>query len=225
MISQLLTVTLLTHIIAGAAALLSGFVAIATTKGAKRHLQSGWIYVRSMAIVVVTAIPIALFDSNWFLFTIAIFSGYLVFTGDRVLSRKRPEPGVAAPIDWAGHGLMAVTGGGMIAFGGWGYLSGTLSLGPALIVFGLIGLVLAVREIHEIRNPPADRMQWFYKHIGFMGGGYIATVTASITVNLTMVPPLLRWVGPTVIGIPLIMYAVRKYETQFTPSRAESAAD
>lgn len=48
-----------------------------------------------------------------------------------------------------------------------------------------------------------------------MGGGYIATVTAAVTVNLTMLPPLVRWLGPTAVGVPFIFYGIRKYQPVF----------
>jgi hypothetical protein len=84
-----------------------------------------------------------------------------------------------------------------------------------LVVFGFIGGTLAVRELRQIRAPPNDRTPWFERHIAFMGGGYIATVTAAVTVNLTMLPPLVRWLGPTAVGVPLIFYGIRKYQPVF----------
>ncbi len=224
MIETVLVGLLSIHIAAGVVALASGTVAVVTRKGGQRHRNAGRIYVMTMAVVVVTAMPIALADSNLFLFTIAIFSGYLVFTGDRVLSRKRPEPGVANMVDWIGHTTMLVAGIGMIALGTRNILT-DVALGPVLVVFGLIGSILAVRELYEIFRPPADQMAWFYRHLGFMGGGFIATVTASATVNLSMLPPLARWLGPTAVGVPLIIYATWTYQQQFSRPNESSAAE
>lgn len=215
MMDTLLFGTLAVHVGFGVLALASGAGAILTRKGGRRHLASGRLYVVAMAVVAVTAVPLAVAVANWFLLAITVFSGYLVFTGYRVLSRKRPKPGVASPVDWLGHGTMGVVGAGMIVVGAWDLVASVSGQGPILLVFGTIGTGLAAREIRSIRNPPADRMAWFYRHIVFMGGGYIATVTASITVNLTMVPPLVRWLGPTAVGVPLILYAVRAYEKRF----------
>ena len=224
MIETGLSGLLVVHIAAGVAALVTGVIAVVTRKGGRRHRRSGRFYVRAMGVVVVTAMPIALANADFFLFTIAIFSGYLVFTGDRVLSRKRPEPGVADTVDWVGHGTMVVAGIGMVGVGIRNVLRG-VDLGPVLIVFGLIGGLLAVRELYEIVHPPADAMAWFYRHLGFMSGGFIATVTASATVNLWMLPPLARWLGPTAIGVPLIIYATRKYEREFSGAAAASTTE
>lgn len=203
------------HILAGVIALLAGFAAIVTPKGGPRHNRAGKIYGVAMAIVVVTAFPLSIWADNWFLFAIAVFTGYLIAAGYRIILRRRS--GVRGPTatDYALHGTMIVTGFGMITVGGYGTITGVMELGSVLAVFGLIGGVLAIREVRHLRVFALDRTPWFERHIGFMGGGYIATVTAAITVNLTMAPPLVRWLGPTLIGVPLIFYAITKYERRF----------
>jgi hypothetical protein len=100
----------------------------------------------------------------------------------------------------------------MIGAGGLG----SVALGPVLIVFGVIGSGLALRELWTLRQPNGGP-PWIDSHIAYMGGGYIATVTATITVNLTMIPPLARWLGPTAVGVPLIIYATGRYRPVFAP--------
>ncbi|MFT4883054.1 MAG: putative membrane protein [Natronomonas sp.] len=219
-----LSLTLLVHIAAGALALLAGLVAIVTTKGGSNHLRAGTVYALSMAVVVVTAVPLALVDENYFLFTIAVFSGYLVAAGYRALARKRPEPRVAAPVDWTLHLTMVVFGVGMLVLGVYKFLSGD-SLGAVLLVFGGIGLALAVQALWRIYRPPAERMAWLDRHITLMGGGYIATVTAAVTVNLTMVPPLARWLGPTAVGVPAILLAITRRQRRFADGPSKAGAD
>lgn len=212
--SAILDATLLFHVAAGVLALLAGAVALGTAKGGRRHRRAGRAYVLAMAVVVTTALPLALAEGNYFLFSIAVFSGYLVLNGYRVLARKRPSPGEAAPLDWAAHLTMVGIGVAMVGLGGR-ILVGGDGLGAALVVFGAIGLVLAGREIRAVYRPPEGAREWFYRHIVFMGGGYIATVTAAVTVNLGTLPPLARWVGPTAVGTPAIVLAVRRYRRKF----------
>lgn len=211
---------LVIHILAGGIALLAGLVAIVTVKGGPRHNRAGKIYGVTMAIVVVTAVPLSVLTDNWFLFAIALFTGYLISAGYRVIARRRAGLTDPVLIDYALHGMMLVVGIGMIGGGAYGAISGVMGLGEVLIVFGLIGGALAVRELRQFRLPAADRVQWFESHIAFMGGGYIATVTAAVTVNLTMVPALVRWLGPTIIGVPLIYYATGKYRSRFGSASA-----
>ena len=206
---------LLIHILAGVLALLAGVAAIVTVKGGARHNQAGKLYAIMMSVVVVTAFPLSLWTNNWFLFAIAIFTGYLVAAGYRIILRRRSGTTEPMITDYTIHGVMLVVGGGMIGVGGYGAITNTMDLASVLAVFGLIGGVLAVRELTQFRGPSSDRTPWFERHIAFMGGGYIATVTATVTVNLTMFPPLVRWLGPTLLGVPLIFYAISKYEPRF----------
>lgn len=212
--TSILEATLVVHVAAGVLALLAGAVALGTAKGGRRHRRAGRMYVLAMAVVVVTAFPLALVEANYFLFTVSVFSGYLVLNGYRVLSRTRPTPGDAAPLDWAAHLTMGGVGVAMVALGGRGVLAGD-QLGVALVVFGAIGLLLSGRELVAVYRPPEGPREWFYRHVVFMGGGYIATVTAAVTVNLTMLPPVVRWVGPTAIGTPAIVLVVLRYRRTF----------
>lgn len=207
--------TLSVHVVAGAVALVAGAAAICTTKGGRWHRTAGKLYVAGMAVVVVTAIPLAYHTGNTFLAAIAVFSGYLVFAGYRVLSRKRPTPEDARPVDVLGHGTMLLVGSGMVLGGTWNALTGPIGLEPVTVVFGVIGASLAGRELYELYRPPDEPRTWFFRHVAFMGGGYIATVTAAITVNLTVLPPVLRWLGPTIVGAPLIVYVSARYRSRF----------
>lgn len=201
------------HILAGGVALLAGVGAIATRKGSHRHNSAGKGYVAAMGVVVVTALPLAVWVSDWFLLAIAVFSGYLVASGYRVVGRRRR--GIDGPErrDYVLHGTMVAAGAAMITAGGLG----VVGLGPVLVVFGVIGFGLAVQELRTIRPSGGGGSPWVDRHIAYMGGGYIATVTATVTVNLTMLPPLARWLGPTAVGVPLIIYAMDRYRPVFAP--------
>lgn len=218
-LESLHTATLVAHVLAGVGALLAGAVALVTTKGGPRHVRAGRLYVLAMGVVVVAALPLAAAIDNWFLLAVAVFSGYLVFAGYRVLAGRGADGGA---VDLGGHAAMILAGVAMALAGAWGTVAGTVDLGPVLVVFGLIGAGLAVRELRHLRSPPDDRMAWFFRHLGLMSGGYIATVTAAVTVNLTTLPPLARWLGPTAVGVPVIVYTARRYEQQFERGDAES---
>lgn len=215
MIERALTGLLALHVAAGLVAVLAGLGAILTEKGGHRHVRAGQVYVGTMAFVVVSALPLAVAGGSVFLFTIAVFTGYLLFAGYRVLDRKRGVPAEVAALDWLAVGGMLVAGAGMIAWGGYNSLVGTVGISPALVAFGTIGVVLAAQQARRFRRPATERMGWFYQHLAFMGGAYIATVTASATVNLTMLPPLVRWLGPTAVGVPAILLTTRRYRRRF----------
>ena len=45
--------------------------------------------------------------------------------------------------------------------------------------------------------------------MGNMLGAYIATVSAFSVVNFTVLPPIVRWLWPTAVGVPLIILWIR----------------
>lgn len=212
MTGPLLDGLLVVHVAFGVVAVLAGLVAIGTEKGGLTHRRAGKGYVVSMAVVVTTAFPLAVAIGSAFLFAIAIFSGYLVLSGYRVLSRKRGVPAEVSRLDWLAVGGMVVAGVGMIGWGTFHSLQGSIGVSPALAVFGTIGLALAGQQVRRFRSGTDEPRAWLTSHITFMGAAYIATVTAAATVNLVMLPPLARWLGPTVVGTPLIAIAVNRYQ-------------
>lgn len=74
-------VLLVIHIAAGFIALLTAFVALVTAKGGVIHVRVGRVYAIGMAVIFLTAIPLAALGDDVFLLLIAFFSLYLVLAG------------------------------------------------------------------------------------------------------------------------------------------------
>ena len=85
---ELIDQLLIIHIAAGFISLVTGLISILSLKGGKIHKKSGKIYFYSMTIVFVTAIIIASYRFNRFLFLIAFLSYYSVYAGVRKLRLK-----------------------------------------------------------------------------------------------------------------------------------------
>lgn len=204
------TATLWVHILAGVAALVAGGVALAAEKGSRRHRHAGRVYVASMAVVVVTVLPLFVLDPTFFrtfLLLVAVFSGYFAFSGYRVLARKRPRDDPAI-VDWAAAAAAVVA---CVALGAWGLtvvVSGN-SFGVVMVVFGGIGGLLGGSDLRA-HWQGTDR-EWLVDHLSRMVGAYIATVTAMSVVNLAMVPEVVAWLWPTAVGVPLIWYWQAEY--------------
>ncbi len=194
---NLLKISLVIHIIAGFSALISGLVAILSKKGAKTHILSGRIYFWGMVTVAITAVVLAVFKELTFLFSIAVFSFYLTFTGYRAVKDKK---GNANWLDWT---VMAVTSLMNI------YMISTLNV--ILVVFGVINLVNISTDIRFFMAKNPAKHFWLIRHIGKMCGAYIATVTAFLVTNVHFLPEVFIWLLPTVIGTPLIAYTTKKY--------------
>lgn len=200
------------HIALGAVALCAGLGAMATKKGGRRHRNFGKAFVAAMAGVVLSALAITAFTRDAFLATIAVFSGYVVFAGYRALSQKRP--GSAGRLDYAAAGLAGLVAAGMVALGVAGVLDGA-SRGAVLVAFGGLAFAFAAQDAATFHRGPSSRFDWLYRHVARMLGGYIATVTAVSAVNLTMLPPAVRWLWPTAVGTPLIALWIRRYQRRF----------
>lgn len=204
------TWVLWTHILAGAVAVLAGSVALVTAKGGTQHRRAGRVFLGSMGVTVGTVFILLAVTVTRFriiLTLVAIFSGYLAFSGYRVLARKRPS-GEASFLDWGGAVTVILA---CATLGGWGIdwlLEGT-TFGTVMIVFGGIGIAFGAQDVRSFRAP--GQGEWMVSHLQRMIGAFIATVSAVSAVNLTDTLGVVAWLWPTVIGVPLIVYWSRTY--------------
>ena len=103
----------------------------------------------------------------------------------------------------------------MILWGAANLWQGTVHLNPVLIVFGLLGSFAAGGDMKAFLRPPQNKNAWYFDHMSGMIASYIAAVSAFAVVNLTFLPPLVRWLGPTAIGVPLLLLWIRSYQNKF----------
>jgi hypothetical protein len=89
------------------------------------------------------------------------------------------------------------------------------NLGTVPIVFGSIALLLAGREWVGFLRPPREPRWWWFSHMTNMLAAYITTVSAFSVVNLTLLPPIVRWLWPTAVGTTGILLWTRYYRRKF----------
>lgn len=196
-----LTLSLVFHVVCGFAALFSGIVAMLTQKGGLRHRFWGRIFVFSMLGVSLTAVHIALFRHHLFLLFIGVFAAYMNFSGYRSVRNKSLTPTFW---DWVVLVVAGVNGFLMV-----------FTFQIILLVFGGLSLGLVIQDIRFYWLLQTGRKlnvrQWLLRHIGMMLGTYISTATAFIVVNIREFnPPWLPWLLPTFLGVPMILYWLRK---------------
>ena len=201
-------------------ALLVGLVPMFTKKGGKPHIQSGRVYFAGMTLVFLTAIPLSLIQSNYFLFSVGIFSYYAAFSGFRYARRKAGPPLV---FDQVATAITILTGLGMISFGGFQIIAGTSGMGIVLFVFGAFAFWMSLEDglrfwRSKISSRYGDQF-WFFNHFQRIGGSYIAAFTAFAVTNLHFLPDLVGWLGPTVVGTVLITRSSRHYAKKFSLSK------
>jgi hypothetical protein len=212
-------VVLVVHILFGTVALFVAPFAMLTHKGGIWHRRWGKVYFWSMAVVALSAVALSLLRPQIFLPLVAVFSFYLAFTGYRVLYRKPPRQ-PANMLDWGGTVLMLLGGVGLACYGI--YLLRTSSFGTVAIVFGGIGLLLAIADTRSFLRPPNDKRAWWFTHMTRMLAAYIATVTAFSAVNFQFLPPLPRWLWPTALGVVGISIWTRYYRKKFYGAKVQS---
>lgn len=211
------------HIAGGAAALASLWIPLIAAKGGRLHRRAGWVFVAGMGVVAATAIALCV---HRFLLppapgnrTMAVFLGYLgvltgagAYKGIRVLRTKNRTGRSRNALDL---GVAAAT----LAFGPPTALVGYTSGFPPVLIFGIIGTIGGVTTLRYWLRPPQERMHWWYQHMSDMIGTSIAAITAFLVLNARHFGlgtwSTLVWVGPTLIGVPLLLVWLRHYRRRF----------
>ncbi len=198
-------ILIVVHAALGGISLAAGLIALSVKKGGKIHVLAGRVFFWSLLTSAFAAIAITLFPghSNAFLFSIGVFSSYLIGTGYRATRLKRKD--VSLGLDYALSLLMSGCGIGMIV----APLISSGVVNVVLAIFGGIGIAFAVVDMLNFRNPAVLRKKWLGMHLSKMVSGYIAAVTAFIVVN-QFFTVWIAWLGPSVIGTAFIVYWMRR---------------
>ncbi|MBT8196641.1 MAG: DUF2306 domain-containing protein [Bacteroidia bacterium] len=210
------------HAAAGGIALFTGPASFIAKKGQKWHRIFGKLFFYSMMVVSILALVISISPGHesLFLFSIGIFSAYLVCSGYRVLYLKSlSRNGKAQLIDWIISSIMLVFGLVMIVHGIQTILKNNMG-GIVLLVFAIIALNLSVTDFRLYTKKTEDKSFWLFNHIGKMNGAVIAAYTAFIVVN-DVLPGLLAWLGPIVPGFFVGYYFSNKYKKAITKNKKE----
>jgi uncharacterized membrane protein len=198
------------HVIFGIIAFISAPGAMMTKKGSLWHKRFGSAFFYAMMAVAASAFILWILVSQLFLMLVAIFSFYLAFSGYRAVKLKNNPP---EKIDWLVAGAALVAGLGLVGMGIYNKIQGD-SFGIVAIVLGSFAAIGAAQDMLRYTRPITDRQAWLINHLSKMLGAYIATVTAVSAVNFHFLPPVWRWLWPTIIITPFIIMWVRKYKTR-----------
>ncbi|MGB6037967.1 MAG: DUF2306 domain-containing protein [Cryomorphaceae bacterium] len=191
---------LFAHIATGFLALAAGLTAAFLNKRSKTHRKFGKVFAVSMAASALIAVTMSLIRPNPFLLGIGFFTLYLVSSG-WIWIRRMP---FGKKVNFA----KAIGAAGLVTAVYMIYVGYTRDSGGIILyVFGGILAFLSFTDV-VLKTAPAKATG---KHGGRMGGALIAASTAFIVTNVEFLPPLVLWLGPTVIGTPLIIFGIRKF--------------
>lgn len=198
------------HIIAGATGLLLGSIVLIRKKGDKLHKNLGKIFTVAMISTGFLAFILSYLHPNLFLFIVGVFSIYLTSTGYRMIALKNISAGTRPKsIDFVLTTLMLIACFTFLYIGTANLIAGN-NFGLVLCLFGFISMRLCYSDYKLYTNKTTDKLHCLKNHIGRMTGGYIAAFTAFLVVNNTLLPSVLAWSLPTVMGLFFIFRTLRK---------------
>lgn len=212
------TILLIIHVAAGSSAILTGGIAILTKKGGKAHKKAGKLYYYGMIIAGLTGIVTSIKVDSIFLLAVAVFTLHSTWGGNRSVKKKKGEPKYLPLLDKIFMVLSVPVAGILLYLGIKVIIAGNPGIASIPLVFGLIVLRGAISQIRaEVKGITISKKEALLNHIGQMGGAYIATITAFLANNVQFSPQFLVWLGPTIIGVPLLILATRKWRKKLYP--------
>ena len=202
-------ILLIIHIACGGISLILGLYIMLAAKGNTIHKKVGNLYHYAMLISAVVALPMSYLHSNFFLFIVGVFTSYMLLTGKRYLNIKTIAD--VKTIDWFWIIVMLLFA---LAFLGCGVylLINHNNIGIVLIVFGFISLNFVKQDYNNFTSQSTIKNFYLTTHIQRMVGSYIATVTAFVVVNNSILPGVIAWLLPTVCLVPFTVKWTKKYK-------------
>lgn len=201
----------ISHIAAGIFVLLSGFAVFALPKGTKTHKQFGKVYAFAMFFLTLSGIVMSTFSGNVFLFSVSVFSLYLVLTGVRSIQTKLRKFGF---VDYLFQGIISFCALAMLYLTGTYIGNGAYNLAIVLGLFGFGALALAIVDFKLLYVSTSKQPLYVNYHIGRIGGSFIAAITGFATNQFHFLPDLVNWIVPTVIGSIYLSFATRSWMQQ-----------
>lgn len=201
------------HILGGTIGLVCGILIFILRKGTRPHAILGKMFIPGMLLAGITSLIMAILHPNSFLFMVGVFTVYLVGTGARTISSKNPIAN--QPLDRLLQLGMVCSGLSLGYLGTVGILNGN-NFGIVYLVFASIGLLMVMQDFKNSRGQQLDKKAYLRKHLQRLGGGFIASSTAFLVVNLRELPDWFPvwalWLLPTLLISPLISFHSKKYK-------------
>jgi len=200
--------TLTLHIGAGLTAVVLGILPILTRKGSRSHRLAGRAFAVAMGTLLVCAWVMTAIHFNAYFAALTATATITLFSGVRVLKRKRPDLGPqdrARPLDWLV--ILIVLGVGVwVAI----LLSTGRTAGPPTVSWALVyaAFVYGGWDLWRFSRPsgwPFTPDLWLYEHLVKMLSAYAAVLSAFSGNFLTALPTPWSQLWPTLVFQPLAL--------------------
>ena len=211
-----------THATAGVLSLVMAPLAMVVRKGGDAHRRWGGLFVKGLVVVVITALVLGVLRLQWTLVLLAALAMHLAASGYRSLYHKKLHEGQKPDRgDVLVQGIAAMAHAGALLWGGihlfFGHKDGNAII---FLIFGLAGMLVVLATTHRFYKRSHDKNEWLYGHMYGMVGGYIVTLVAFSSVNLSMITnDWVRWTWPVAIGMPLVLGWAHYLKGRFVKGR------
>ncbi|MCB9665642.1 MAG: hypothetical protein H6732_16155 [Alphaproteobacteria bacterium] len=189
----------------GLVAVVAGLLALSVRKGGGLHVTAGRVvHALALALAAVLVLPLVYLGDAATTLLLAV-AAYLVHAGRRAVQRPADAP--PTPVDLRAAQALGALGVLLFVIG----VALTVQHGPiGWTAFGtgmgLLLLATSAAEVRRLRAPPDEPHAALAFHAGAMGGAVVALATAwAMTFAAAHGgPAFLAWVGPGLIGIPVL---------------------
>jgi hypothetical protein len=219
---SLYKIVLSLHGLLGVLSLATFWIAGLTRKGSPVHRAAGKVYLAAMAVLLVSAVPLAIrigVQKHWvagvFLAYLLVITTTSVWTSWRAIRDKRDWAAYTGPVYRALTWLNLASGATILGLG----LFYTNQMKWIFVGFSLVGLLGGVGMLRFARERPGNPKWWLGEHFGAMIGNGVATHIAFLSIGLPKVLPMLAgpvlqniaWLGPLTIAVVARVLLNRKY--------------
>lgn len=183
------------HILAGSSALLIGLFILTTAKGGKQHRSSGHLFLWLLSVVILTGlVGVFIFKRNSFLLVITVLSGYLGFSGFRVMRNRSNKPRL---LDVAAA-ILSISS---VFFFVYYFRSIGMIWSPVIIysTVGYLVLVVVYDLSRYLITKKTYQNIWMYEHILKMVSAFSALLSAFTGTVLPQYHPYSQFL-PSVFG-------------------------
>jgi uncharacterized membrane protein len=198
--------TLALHVACGFLCVAAGLLPILSRKGSRPHRWSGRAFVALMSVLLVAAWAMTAIHFNAYFAALSATATITVFSGVRVLGRKRPDLDPrqrAKPIDWIF--TLAV-----IAVGAWvalqlltGRTDGKAAVSGALVYAAFLYGGWDLWRFARPLDWPFSPNLWTYEHLVKMLSAYGAVLSAFSGNYLQFLPTPWSQLWPTLLFQPM----------------------
>lgn len=195
------TLNILLHVTTGSIALILGLIALLSAKGGPIHRNSGHYFLRFISVVILTGlIGVFVFGVNAFLLVLTILSGYVAFSGYRIIRSKSNVPKIP---DMAAAVLALIVLGYFLY-----YFQSIGMIWSPIVIYSTVGALLFAIFYDFLRYliPSVIYKKhriWVYEHIYKMTSAFSALLSAFSGTVLEEYQPHSQYL-PSVLGLFII---------------------